>query len=88
MASTMSFTKKCWPIIKGDFYSLCNAFHENNLCLRSINSSHITLVPKVESPLNISDYGPISLLNSFIKLLTKILANRLQPIITKLVHKN
>lgn len=82
------FYKKCWFIIKADFYNLCKAFHENRLCLRSINSSRITLVPKVENPVSISDYRPISLLNSSLKLLTKLLANRLQPIITKLVHRN
>lgn len=31
---------------------------------------------------------PISLLNSSVKMITKLLANRLQPIITTLVHKN
>lgn len=67
---------------------MCRAFYGNNVCLRSFNSSHITLIPKVDSPMNISDYRPISPLNSSIKLLTKILANRLQPIITKWVHKN
>lgn len=82
------FYKKCWDIIKSDIYNLCRAFHENGVCLRSINSSHITLVPKVDSPMTIADYRPISLLNSSVKLLTKILANRLQPVITKLVHRN
>jgi hypothetical protein len=88
MASTMNSTKKCWDIIKLDFYRLCGAFYENIACLRSINSSQITLIPKVDSPMTVSDYRPISLLNSSVKLLTKILANRLQPVITKLIHKN
>jgi hypothetical protein len=36
----------------------------------------------------VNDYRPISLLNSSVKLLTKILANRLQKVITKLIHAN
>jgi hypothetical protein len=56
--------------------------------LESINSSFITLIPKVESPTSPSDFRPISLLNSVLKILTKLLANRLQKIILKLVHKN
>jgi hypothetical protein len=42
----------------------------------------------VDNPQLVSDYRPISLLNSSIKLLTKLLASRLQNVITSLVHKN
>lgn len=55
--------------------------------LRSINSSYVTLIPKVDGPRTIADFRPISLLNSSIKLITKLLANRLQPMITALIHK-
>jgi len=85
---TNEFYKKCWPIIKADFYNVCKDFLDSSLCLRSINSSHISLIPKVDSPSSISDYRPISLLNSSVKLITKLLANRLQPLITGIVHKN
>jgi hypothetical protein len=40
------------------------------------------------TPLTVSDYKPISLLNTSIKLVTKILANRLQKFIVNLIHKN
>jgi hypothetical protein len=82
------FLKKCWPIIAEDFYKLCDAFYEGNLCLQSINSSFITLIPKIDNPSKVGDYRPISLLNSSIKLLTKILAERLQRVIMRLIHKN
>jgi len=59
------------------------------VCLKSINSSYITLIPKVDRARTISDqFMPISLLNSSVKLVTKLLANRLQPIITSLIHRN
>jgi hypothetical protein len=70
------FTKAAWPIIKHDFLSLCHDFYNNNVGLGSINSSFITLIPKVDSPRHVGDYRPISLLNTSVKLLTKILANR------------
>jgi hypothetical protein len=56
--------------------------------MQSINGSHIVLVPKKDNPSKVGDYMPISLLNSSIKLLTKLLANRLQKVITRLIHKN
>jgi exonuclease III len=82
------FYKHCWHIIKQDIYDLCYAFHEGSICLRSVNSSHITLIPKVDNPMTLSDYRPISLLNTKVKIITKLLANILQPFITALVHRN
>lgn len=82
------FVKGCWPLIADDFYWLCRAFNDGEVCLRSINGSHITLVPKKDGPQTVSDYRPISLLNTSLTLLTKLLANRLQVVIMNLVHKN
>jgi hypothetical protein len=56
--------------------------------MQSINGSHVTLLPKKSSPMMVSDYMPICLLNTSIKIVTKLLANRLQNTITKLIHKN
>jgi hypothetical protein len=86
--SNGDFFKRCWPIIANDFYELCADFFEGLVCLRSINSSYITLVPKKDCPISIGDFRPISLLNSSIKLLTKLLAERLQQVIIPLVHVN
>jgi len=82
------FIKKCWPIIKQDFYNLCQAFFDGKICLQSINGSHITLIPKFEGAVKANDFRPISLLNTSMKLLTKLLANRLQKVIQALIHKN
>lgn len=82
------FLKRCWPIIKQDFYDLCNGFYNGTVCLSSINSSYITRIPKVDFARTVSNFRPISLLNSPVKLITIILANRLHPIITALIHKN
>jgi hypothetical protein len=57
------FLKVCWPIIKYDFYRLCNEFWDGSVNLQSINDSFITLIPKTLSPEGPNDYRPISLLN-------------------------
>jgi hypothetical protein len=41
------FLKKCWPIVRNEFISLVQEFHEGNLNLQNINGSYITLIPKV-----------------------------------------
>jgi len=82
------FIKHCWPIINTDFYNLCDAFYDGAVCLQSINGSHITLVPKKDDALRINDYRPISVLNILVKIITKLLANRLQKKLPALLHKN
>jgi hypothetical protein len=69
--------KKCWSIVKEDFYSLFKSFYEGSTNLRCLSDSFITLVPKTNSPLEVNDYRPISLLGGPVKLITKLLANRL-----------
>lgn len=83
-----NFIKRCWHLIKEDYYALCFAFQENSVCLQSINDSYITLVPKIDGAQRVGDFRPISLLNGSIKLITKLLANRLQLVILQLVHRN
>jgi hypothetical protein len=80
--------KNCWSIIGPDVKDMIRAFYEGNINLESINSSYITLIPKIDTPLLPGDFRPISLLNIVLKIITKLLANRLQKIILQLVHKN
>ena len=71
------FLNKCWQIIKTDFYDLCHAFHAGGLDITSISEGYITLIPKISSPETANDFRPITLLNCCLKVITKILANRL-----------
>jgi hypothetical protein len=82
------FIKGCWPLLAIDFFNLCEDFYNGEVCLRSINNSYIVLIPKKDGPQRVANYMPISLLNSSIKVITKLLANRLQQPIKRLVHQN
>ena len=54
----------------------------------SLNGSYITLVPKVDGPTKVNEFRPISLLNISMKIITKLLAKRLQRLIQQIIHKN
>jgi len=82
------FFKKSWHIIGEDIYSLCRDFFNHCADLKSISSSLITLIPKKNNPEIINDFRPISLLNTSVKILTKLLANRLQKVILRIIHEN
>jgi hypothetical protein len=75
MVSMGFFMKKCWNTIKLDFSRLFNQISMGELDIQSINGSHIVVIPKKDSPITVNDFSPISLLNSSLKLLTKLLAN-------------
>lgn len=77
-----------WPIIKQDFNYLCDAFHSGDICLQSSNGSHTTLIPKVDGATKPFDFRPISLLNISVKIITNLLANRLQRVTMSLFYEN
>nr|GEV58872.1 G-type lectin S-receptor-like serine/threonine-protein kinase At1g34300 [Tanacetum cinerariifolium] len=60
-------------------------FFKNGNIPSGCNSSFITLVHKVENPLVVSDFHPISLIGAPYKILAKILANRLSRVIDSLI---
>ena len=68
--------------------SFAISYMRGGLNLESINEGFITLIPKVRSPETVSDFRSITLLNYCLKILTKLLANRLQKLILKIVHRN
>jgi hypothetical protein len=82
------FYRSAWNIIKGD---IMRAFHALwSLDARSlylINQAYIVLLKKREAT-EINDYRPISLIHSFAKLFTKVLATRLAPLMHQLVKPN
>jgi hypothetical protein len=56
--------------------------------MRPLNSAFIKLLPKTEEAQFVNDYGPISLVHSTTKLVTKILANRLAGRLQQMVSLN
>lgn len=83
------FYQRCWQVIKGEVLAALTKFHSgNHQNLDNLNTAVITLLPKKDAPTLIKDYRPISLIHSFSKLATKILASRLAPRMGDLVAEN
>jgi phage/plasmid primase-like uncharacterized protein len=86
---TGRFYKACWDVIKGDAMAAINAVWRRDFQnFRLLNSTFITLLPKKEDAEHAGDFQPLSLVHSFAKLVTKILANRLRGHLDQLVSKN
>ncbi|KAJ9553481.1 hypothetical protein OSB04_017526 [Centaurea solstitialis] len=81
---TFGFLKKFWPIINADLSRAVNWFWEKGELSKGCNASFLTLIPKTESPLNLGDYRPISLIGAFYKIIAKIMAERLKGLMGKI----
>ena len=70
-----SFIKASWNFLKEDFGKVIFEFHQRGRINREMNASFISLIPKVQNPMELKDYRPISLVGCVYKLLATILAN-------------
>jgi len=86
---TGKFYKVCWQTIKQDIMAALSAVWSRKFAnFELLNSAFVTLLPKKEDATSIKDFRPISLVHSFAKLVTKILANRLASSLDQLVTPN
>ena len=60
--SMMSF-KKGWNFMKKDIMQFFSEFHRNDRLVRSMNSSFLALIPKVDNLIALSYYRPINLVS-------------------------
>jgi len=86
---TGRFYKLCWTTIKPDVMAALAAVHRGNFRnLHLLNTALLTLLPKKEDAVQVKDFRPISLIHSFAKLVTKLIANRLSRKLSAVVAAN
>ncbi|XP_058784117.1 uncharacterized protein LOC131658884 [Vicia villosa] len=84
---SMGFYKKCWPFFKKDIIDFVNEFFEWATLPKGVTASFLALISKVDNPSNLDDFRPICLIGSMYRILSKLLAQRLKKVISKLVSK-
>ena len=53
-----------------------------------LNHTFLTLIPKIHSPRNVTDFRPISLSNVLYKFVAKVLANRLKTLLPNIISEH
>lgn len=86
---TGRFYKVCWSTIKFDVMAAISCVWARKFAnMNYLNSAYIALILKVEGADKVKDFRPISLIHSFAKLMSKLLANRLAGQLQHLVSPN
>ena len=79
------FFKKCWHVFGDLLTSEVLSAINNKVVPDGWNDTMIVLIPKVDSPENISQYRPISLCNVLYKIISKMIAFRLKAILDEVI---
>ena len=64
------------------------SFFQSKFMLKALNHIVISLISKVDCPTDLKHYRPISLCNVVYKVISKILVNRLKPLLNTCISKN
>lgn len=85
---TSAFFKGAWSIIGVEVVNSITNFFNTGFLPKSTNSTILSLVPKFPGASRITDYKPISLLNTIYKVISRLLVRRLKPILIDLILPN
>jgi hypothetical protein len=86
---TGAFYQRAWPVIKQDILAgIMKLGVGDGRGFARLNRALITLIPKRPDAIETKDFRPVSLVHSFAKLFSKIIANRLRPRLGEIVSMN
>lgn len=83
-----SFFQTNWPTVRSAICCEIRAFFATGSLPNTINNTNIRLIPKIANPKKASDYRPIALCNVYYKAISKLLSNRLKPILQDIISEN
>jgi hypothetical protein len=79
------FFKMFWKDVGNDVWNLVRQAFASGTFDPSITETMVVLIQKGDNPSSFKDFRPISLCNVVYKLISKVLVNRLRPILSRIV---
>lgn len=83
---TVNFYKSYWSIIKEDVVKEVQMSFQLGTIKAAHNHTFIALIPKSVSASKVDQFRPIALCNVFLKIITKIIANRLRAHLDNIIY--
>jgi exonuclease III len=82
---TSDFFHHCWPMIRREVWEIIEDSRATGQVLQALNATFLTLIPKEGQAHHPKQFRPIALCNVIYKLLTKVIARRLKPILPTII---
>jgi hypothetical protein len=82
---TNDFFHHCWPMIRVEVWEIIEDSRSTGQVLQALNVTFLTLIPKEGQAHHPKQFRPIALCNVIYKLLTKVIARRLKPILPTII---
>ncbi|XP_019198180.1 PREDICTED: uncharacterized protein LOC109192007 [Ipomoea nil] len=79
------FFQYFWDIVGGEVTAFCRCFLDSAKLPGGANDTLVVLIPKKARPESMKDLRPIALCNVIYKIVAKVCANRLKPLLQKLI---
>jgi len=80
---TIEFYLAFYDLLGQDMLKVVEECRLSGSLYNAINSTFIALIPKSDTPSSFNDYRPISLCNCLYKIISKIIANHVPPILSR-----
>ena len=84
---TIDFFQNCWDLVKEELWEVVEESKRTKRVLKAFNTTFLSLIPKEQGVDSPGKFRPISLCNVVLKIITKVMANRLKPILPELVSQ-
>lgn len=79
---TIEFYLAFYELLGNDLLKVVEECRMSSSLYNVVNSTFIALIPKSDTPSSFNDYMPISLCNCLYKIISKVVANHLRPILS------
>jgi len=83
----VDFFKAYWETLKHDILKVVDDSRRSKKVLKALNASFIALIPKQENAMTLDGFWPIALCNVVYKIISKIITNRLKPLLPSLISE-
>nr|GEV40416.1 hypothetical protein [Tanacetum cinerariifolium] len=83
-----NFFKAAWHIVGSDVCSLVKEFFSFGKLLGELNATIISLIPKITTPMLVTDFRPIACCNVVYKCISKVISEGIKGCLDKLINKN